>query len=824
MTNRNLGAKELVASRNQRNRGEDVSGFEEFLSKLCFVSLDKRVFFTCTNCFRFYHSTSNLKNFSQKNEKKYVNNGYLSTSCLNCFNLIIYIIIFKNFENKTISQNLLKTSSNLASVIKPIISSSTSNCLEIVNKSEDVDESFRGSFLNNFTCNFWHGTPNQTINIEYLLSLPVVVLNQFTLKKIYNASVLGQKFCLIDSERRKKIVDFVGPWWDFLNFEHKFTMLSIISGFMDNYGPNNDQSVSQYVDLDDRATDIASYIDREVASRRIIPTIACPFENFISCKIIEIIEEKNVGGNRYTKKRYVYDNVMANKYGNPIIYHDDNVGSFTTATIETLFQYSDYYDALIKSKTLSTIDRSDYYRSWYTSPLSWPFSQIIAKTNKKKSFYTDIRGRMGSTQSSIHAQMQTNLIDQLFRLHFPDSKVLSVQDDSLLLGSNQEGDEFYLKLNELFSLDVNSKKLRLSMENVEFIGFMIDCKRGMIALKQKRIDKFDELLSKICGSKSVTRRVYAQILGCMNSANILFMAAGVRLNPMVFFCRKVSQIHCNFVKDKNLAKVEYDVLVPRNNLAINELTACSVIMRSSAKFTDVRSALIMNQNIGREVRSTSKYDTIIMSDASNTCMGCVIVIDDDNYGFAIDYRDGEDELSIMFKEALAYLWAKWLAILILLKKRLEGKIMRKMLAANFVDNNGFLALLLGSKATIKNIEISIICKVSTLLDQIFSKIVSFDNFRISSENNLAADFLSRTPPSSSNLPNSLHPLILFTGCSACSESVKLLSKISKNTVKWLHTLSSNNFAPTPNSLKASANATTTGSRGLSTKNEEQKYY
>ena len=80
------------------------------------------------------------------------------------------------------------------------------------------------------------------------------------------------------------------------------------------------------------------------------------------------------------------------------------------------------------------------------------------------------------------------------------------------------------------------------MENVEFIGFMIDCKRGMIALKQKRIDKFDELLSKIRGSKSVTRRVYAQILGCMNSANILFMAAGVRLNPMVFFCRKVSQI------------------------------------------------------------------------------------------------------------------------------------------------------------------------------------------------------------------------------------------------------------------------------------------
>ena len=177
--------------------------------------------------------------------------------------------------------------------------------------------------LNNFTCNQWYGSPNQIIDIDYLLSLPAVVPNQFTLKTIYNASLLGQKFCLISAERREKIVDFVSPWWELLKFEHKFTLLSIISGFMDNYDQKIDQSVSQLVDLDDRANDIASYIEREVASRRIIPTIACPFDKYVSCKIIEITEEKNVGGDRYTKKRYVYDNVIANTYAGPII-HDDN--------------------------------------------------------------------------------------------------------------------------------------------------------------------------------------------------------------------------------------------------------------------------------------------------------------------------------------------------------------------------------------------------------------------------------------------------------------------------------------------------------------------
>ena len=796
----------MVSSRSLRIRGEDV-GFEECLRKLCFVSLEKRVFVSCTSCFRFY-STLNLKNFSPY--EKIVNNGYLSTSCFKCINLIIYITIFKNFKNKSISNKFQKNSSNLASTIKSKISSSISNCIDIIRRSENYDQSFRGAYLNNFTCNQWYGSPNQIIDIDYLLSLPAVVPNQFTLKTIYNASLLGQKFCLINPERRKNILDFVSPWWERLKFEHKFTLLSIISGFMDNYDQNIENSVSQFVVVNDRANDIASYIDREVATKRIIPTIASPFDKFISCKIIEILEEKNVDGNRYTKKRYVYDNVIANTYANPIIFDDNNVGSFTTATIETLFHYSDYYDALVDSKTLSTVDRSDYYRSWFMSPLSWPFSQIITKNNTKKSFYTDIKGRMGSTQSSIHAQMQTNLVDYLFLCHFPDSKVLSVQDDSLLMGSNKEKDEFYLKLNDLFNLEVNTKKLRLSKEEVEFIGFRINCKEGMISLKRKRIEKFDLLLSKIIGSKSVTRRVYAQILGCMNSANVLFMAAGIRLNPMVFFCRKVSQIHCNFVKDKNLANIEYDVLVPRNNLAINELRACSVVMRSSAKFTDVRSALVRNQNIGREIRSTAEYDIIIMSDASNVCMGCVIVINNNNYAFAIGYREGEDELSIMFKEALAYLWAKWLAILILLSLRVEGKIMRKMMACCFVDNNGFLALLLGCKATIKNIEISMICKVSTLLDQLFSNIISFDNFRISSESNLAADFLSRTPPPSSKLPDSLHPLLLSTGCSARSESVKLLSKISKNSFKWLHHLSSTNCAPTLNSPKVSADVTTTG--------------
>ena len=821
--NPNSGVEEEeVSSRSRRNRGEDV-GFEDCLRKICFVSLEKRVFVTCTYCFRFYNNTLNLENFSL-NENILVNNGYLSTSCLKCYNLIIYIIIFKNFKNKTISKKLLKKSSNLASVIKSEISTSISNCIEIISRSKNYDQSFRGAYLNNFICDQWYGTPNQIIDIEYLLSLPVVVPNQFTLKRIYNASLLGRKFCLIKSERRKKIIDFVSPLWELLKFEHKFTLLSIISGFMDNYDQKIDQSVSQLVDLDDRANDIASYIEREVASRRIIPTIACPFDKYVSCKIIEITEEKNVGGDRYTKKRYVYDNVIANTYAGPIIHDDNNNnGSFTTATIETLFQYSDYYDALVSSKTLSTVDRSDYYRSWFMSPLSWPFSQIITKNNNTKSCFTDIRGRMGSTQSSIHAQMQTNLIDYLFLCHFPESKVLSVQDDSLLMISNKEKDEFYLKLNELFDLEVNTKKLRLSKDEVEFIGFKIDCVRGMISLKKKRIEKFDSLLSKISSSKSVTRRVYAQILGCMNSANVLFMAAGIRLNPMVFFCRKVSQIHCNFVKDKYLANIEYDVLVPRNKLAVNELIACSAVMRSSAKFSDVRSAMVINQNIGCEVRSTSKYDITIMSDASNVCMGCVIVFNNNNFGFAIDYRDGEEELSIMFKEALAYLWAKWLAILILLSFRVEGKIMRKMMACCFVDNNGFLALLLGCKATIKNIEISMICKISTLLDQIFSNIVSFDNFRISSENNLAADFLSRTPPPSSKIPDSLHPLLLSTGCSARSESLKLLSKISKNSFKWLLHLSSTNFAPIPNSPKASFDATTTGSKVLSTKNEEPRY-
>lgn len=731
------------------------------------------------------HSNKILVN-SEKDFFTNENNGFLFLSSFpSIFKFLTKSIIFTG--NLCKKDNFFNKSLILSSKIdQKLFLKSNCNALNIIKNADYFYENFNNMRLNNFDGNYWVGDSNLTI--PALRNLPVIDPMTCDHNLIYQKSLMGDLFCLVSDDQRSSILDFVTPFWNQLDSNDKFALRSVIHGFRDNYNHSALAKISpivQKTSVVDAKNKINEYIQREIDNLRICDHgEASPFTNFVSTRVLELEEAKNIDGKSYTKLRYVYDNGDSNEFCSDILWTDEfTPGNFTTATIEKIFTNEEYFTALMKSSCFSVVDRSDYYRSWYVSPLSWPFAQIAADDGSSTKFLTDLRGRMGAVMSSLHAQLLTNLIDRLAKCLFPQCVIVSVQDDSLIFQPSNAINEKYLEINRLFSLGINERKLKIAESKVEFLGYVLDAELKTIRLKEKRIKKFERLLDDLMAKEFTTKRHYAKILGCIYSANIIFLANNIKLNPHLFFTRKISQIFVNFVKNKDLVSKEYDSKVRKNQLSVCELLAVRDFMRLSANFVSVKKSLAVYKTFGKEIKQFWEYDLKIWTDASDLLMGVCFLFENQYYSFAINYVGDESNQSIMFRESLAFLYGKWYAVLFL---RNSGKLMskKKLRCAMFQDNNAFLALALGHKCSLKSIEISLIMKISSFIDAVVHPLLIFNYFRITSEQNIIADHLSRSPALSSKIKDSLHPLLLATGPFRLSESLKLIKKLTGNPI-WL---------------------------------------
>ena len=659
----------------------------------------------------------------------------------------------------------------------------------IISRAEVYSSKFSKRNFQPFSDNIIWFDQQQILDLDQLSVLPVADLASCDLSSIYSQSKKGKQFCIIDVNLRRKIINFIRPFYEDLNAFDKKLIEKLVIGFSENinyevlssFGNNN--WIEKPSKKDNKK--VLEYLRAEEDLKRVRPISFSsiprfPANNFFSCRIIPIAETKFKDGKPYQKDRFVINACRSNLLVKPPFVHEkqENLPEryFSTPSPESLFTHDHLFFNLVQSKHVSVFDRASFYRQWRMSAPFWP-AAIQTSLNQDGSikYWLDYSGRMGNKFSAHVAQSIVTMVDKIFSLHQSESFAITNQDDSLLLQSTFKSAEIYRLINESLGISFNEEKTQLMATSATWCGFTFCLTTKTVSLKQKRLEKFRKKLQEILSKDLVTRREIARILGMIWSGRLLFFGSRILLNPALYFTRKSSKIFRNYVEEEELKNKEWDTEIEVNNLLKNELLCCSKVMDMQVPMWNVREGFRNHHQIKEAKLPSKSFDMEVHSDASADAAGIGLKVDGQAFSFHYKFSRQTSGLSINVKELDALIMGYFVAIIY--KKIFMGS--RKMVnVVFFVDNRCAEMIALSRKAAAKNGELSVLAKSLCDLERTFSDVrPSF--MRIDTVANTWADKISRsTQPQMDfkQISSLLDALWLILG-SRSSSTTKTLQKI-----------------------------------------------
>ena len=504
-------------------------------------------------------------------------------------------------------------------------------------------------------------------------------------------------------------------------------------------------------------THIQGYIDKEMELKRLIkipkfgPGVSLSKWKYLSSKIICIneIKERIIDDKieQYEKQRYVYNNVVANQ----VIKTKPHV----MPTLETLIVNTGWYNFMINSIRASILDRTDYYRQWYTHPDNYRI-QIINTININKSkidttrprekkvmnCYIDLAGRMGASSSSYVAQNLSDAIDEIFNSGRSFSRALTLQDDSLIMFKKKDQTKEYLNISDTIRLKINQMKSQIYCEVVTWAGYKLNLQMKSICLKSKRIDSMVKSYESIinAGAQKVSRRTICQFLGKVYSARIILWAQRLNLSPILILLRQNCFLYQKFYD--NTEGSFYDELVDINPNVKFEMKLCISICSETVKMADARNGFMIKET-RENVNFTNQEIVYIYSDATLQRFGFWINLLNKDYAYSGIWDDVKglkrDSWAINDLEMLSALISELFAISILKSERVLEK---EYLIIVFVDNLCARSILTTYRTNCKSKNLARMSKLQMAIDITFKPVFKFKY--IKSQDNKAADWLSRS--------------------------------------------------------------------------------
>ena len=428
----------------------------------------------------------------------------------------------------------------------------------------------------------------------------------------------------------------------------KHTIWSIIIGFPDMV---NLELFKKAKNTHQTSRNIDAYIERETSLKRIIK-INKPGDKTFAPSIFVIEENKCEKGVEYVKYRHVYNNVPCNKILEPPALNLQ----YTFPTAELIFREESLFNILMKSKHLSVIDRTDYFRQWPIHPSSYRLSLIKNKDkNGNINWYQDMTGRMGHTFSSAYSQSISSLMDKIFNRNATGRSV-TLQDDTFLLASTQLAFSQAMNLNENFGFQCNTKKCVELATCVKWSGYMWDVDNQCLFLPEKKLEKIKTQISEIGRKNFSTRREYCSLLSRLYSARLIVGGLAQNLSSLVYITRKHARLdHQWFFTDLQLRDSYYDERVPKPNSQIMyELFLSLDILRCKVKFERIRDNFdfIVKQVSSLALIKVEVHEKVmrVFCDASGTRGGFHISWKKSNFMHAEEIPQAYMNESINFKE------------------------------------------------------------------------------------------------------------------------------------------------------------------------------
>lgn len=587
-------------------------------------------------------------------------------------------------------------------------------------------------------------------------------------------------------EKIRSVIGVLNSVWDQLSEFDRSTWYFYLFGFNDNF---------EFNDLVGKATSILNqettrwtpkveaYVNAELAAGRLIDFgREEPFEKYVASKIIAIEEMKTTHtGESYNKTRIVYNNVAANSIikAQGTLEQEEDM-KFTTPTVEVLFRNDKIFERLINSSFLSVFDKESFYRQFYIAPESWPLSVIIVEKKRERRFLVDICGRMGNKSSSIYAQRLSNGIDNIYNQSLVGEEfAFTNQDDTLIFRATPTGDARFKSLSVKLGIKLNAKKDQPCTKVVEWCGSCIDVEKKRIRIKPTRIEKARKILTQIQSAPESARREYARIMGMIWSANIIYVAKKSYVNALLYFTRKYTFLHQNFINESCLNSEFYDVKIKKNNLVLMELNRAVLEMGDWVSFEEVRRGLQVYDTFGKEVGLRTMPRACLFVDSSDSAIGIGVWRKDDlPLSFRIKLEKFQvADWSINFKESLAI--SLGVAIFAAFYPRYEEVL------AVFTDNTAAQAVASTRKSSLKNLELALNSKLLCALELTLGLRLFW--LRVPSELNVWSDALSREKvgqlPADVDLLGSMFDLIIggFPGkCAFTDQLCQLLGHAAKS--------------------------------------------
>ena len=562
---------------------------------------------------------------------------------------------------------------------------------------------------------------------------------------------------LIPTFQSKRCIDFIvtksNIWWPDLEISNRICIWSLLIGFMDIL-----KSIPHSIR---KTTNCENYITMEVEASRLIKiTTELPHQGKILCpKYFSITEQKvsQVKNLSYQKIRHVCDCTLTNKF---LLEPASNM-AYTFKTAESLFSDLELFKTLMKSTHATITDKSDYYRHILIIP------SRLAYVWDDKFYYADTALKMGHAYSSAFAQLVSNWLDDLW--NFTHSNLYTSNQDSFSTSVSLLDDTVYLQRNSSVSLielvehnenygfKINQLKTVRNRQKFTWSGYEFNLISQTVKLPEKKISNIRKLIEDVVEG-NIARRLVASLLGKIFSARLCAFGNSINFASLTLETRKFmftnATLFANqleelkfkwFYKDciKEKYKAFFDELLPKTTamqkkILRNELEVSFEICASEVDFKNIRRN-IFSLNEFYTLQRPNTEPNFLFVDASDKQYGAHVRIFNNlkwkHYALAGKFNNSEIKKSINIKEFYILLVGICFCIYINNIEHLTADYIV------FTDNETARWLAVSKKATIRSPDLA---KMSKILSFILLSSVSVFHFsRISTSDNLTADFLSR---------------------------------------------------------------------------------
>ena len=475
---------------------------------------------------------------------------------------------------------------------------------------------------------------------------------------------------------------------------------------------------------------IQSYIQQELKHERIVEVKDWP--RAVSMSVFAIKEVKSTGSESYVKTRYVNNCTESN-----LLLEEPAKGlKYSYPTAEFVLRNFEFYNKLITSSRISIGDRKDYVRLWQTRPSTWDLSLII--WNKRR--FIDFSGRMGTTYASLYSQSLSFLSDWWYNKTCGDgSYSITLMDDSIIFCAKPSSFAKMELINKKMGFWLNEKKSKNFQKEIKWSGYVFDLEKGTLRLPKEKLGKLKKQIKELLTEPHSTLRQYASVLFRFYAARLVLCGLYVNLSAILFSTRQYCRLYRWFYDELELQRDIYDTKIIRNVDLEFELEMAVQIIAQSTRFSDIRRNITwLDAKVGVNRFKIESDATVCFTDASGyQCGFYIIMANQKEWMFAAKIPEYDKEQSINYKELMTIC----LCVVYLDSLVKQGHQLNKIII--FVDNTTAQSVALTRRVTLNNQNLNKLALFLSVFHMVGKISVNYQ--RISTENNLIADKLSRDP-------------------------------------------------------------------------------